>query len=237
MNTTGAVLLAYGVAALTTPLPASAALTSFTNQGSFTTAAGSPTLQDFNSIAPFSLATPAAPSFSTSLPAFTLSGNGNGDFVAVAAGTRPGNINGTNFLLWGQQDPVTGASAGNGNAGPQFTFTFSSPLTAFGFDWNDTDFTDSYKITIDGTDFTNPPFTPNETGSGFFGVVATGGETFTSVTFTQTQATGFIDPFGLDNLRVSAAPSGRVPEPASLSLLATALLAGAGAFKRRRRQA
>lgn len=236
MNTRRALLLAYGVTASIATLPASASLTSFTNQGSFTTAAGSLTLEDFNSIAPFSLATPAAPAFSTSFPGFALSGNGNGDFVAVAAGARPGNLNGTNFLFWGQQDPVTGASTGNGGVGPQFSFTFSSPITAFAFDWNDTDSTDSYKITINGTDFATPPFSTAGTASGFFGVVATGGETFTSVTFTQNAAGGIIDPFGLDNLRLSAAPSGRVPEPGSLSLLAAALLAGAGVFKRRRGQ-
>ena len=58
----------------------------------------------------------------------------------------------------------------------------------FGFDWSDLDETDSDQIANNGSTFSTPPFNLNRTGSGFFGVVATAGETFTSVTFSQNAA-------------------------------------------------
>jgi hypothetical protein len=237
MQARRALLLAYGAAAIAAALPADAAFTTFTNAASFQGAAGSLTLEDFNSTAPSTLANPAAPSFSTPFGGFALSGNANGDFVAVAAGSNPGNTNGTNFLYWSQLAPGSGTLSGDGNVGPQFTFTFSSARTAFGFDWTDTDSTDAYQIAINGVTFSNPPFAVGGTGSGFFGVLATGGETFTTVTFTQNAAGGIVEPFGLDNLRFTAAATGTVPEPGSISLVAAALLAGAGAWKRRRKKA
>ena len=86
--------------------------------------------------------------------------------------------------------------------------------------------------------FVNPPFTeaPFSGGAppGFFGIVATGGETFSLATIQAVPPGGRVSTEGLDNVRVSAVGA-PVPEPATVALLGLGLVGAAVVRYRRRR--
>ncbi len=215
-----------------------AAFTVYTNRALFNAAAGSIETTTFNASSPQILASPATGAFSQPFGNVTLSGNSNGDYIAIAAGTNPGNIDGTNFFYFSQRNPTTGSYDGNGGTGPTFTYSFAVPSVAFGFDYVDTDFSDSYNFTVNGTAFSNPPFVNSGTnggvGSGFFGIVATG-ETFSSATFVQTAAGGIVDPFGIDNVSFTTQPIGGILTPAPASIVVFAAIGLSGLATRRLR--
>ncbi len=189
--------------------PAHATLNAYTDLASFQAAAGATSSENFDAETPRNLATPSSPTFNGTFSKFSVSGNAQGDYYSIAPGTARGNINGTNFLYCSETAPGTTNYDGNGFTGPDYQFNFTAQITAIGFNWTDTDPSDNYKVTINGRDFTSPPFVSGGTGSGFFGVVATGGETFTLVSFLQNAAGGRVDPFGIDNvLFTDAAQSG-----------------------------
>ena len=228
--------LALAAAAVGLPMgQAEAQFTVYTNRAAFEAAAGALESVNFNAGPTQVLGTPAAGAFSQAFGNVTLAGNANGDHVAVAAGSNPGNIDGTNFFYFSERNPANGSYSGNGGTGPAFTATFSTATTAFGFDWRDTDATDSYRLTINGTTFATPPFVAGNVGAGFFGVVATGGVTFTQAAFSQNQSGGVVDPFGIDNLAFTAQPATTAPEPTTLVLSGTAMLLTLGYARLRRR--
>jgi hypothetical protein len=222
--------LALTIAAAAIAGVAQASPITYTDLASFQSASGATLTENFNHSAIKYLATPGSPGVNASFGDFTLTGSGNGDYVAIAPGTRAGNTNGSTFLYWSEEDLV-GGMGGNGGAGPSLTFTFATAISSFGFDWNDTDPTDSWMVTIDGHSYSNPPFLLSGTGGGFWGVAVSGAEAFTSVTFTQNVAAGYIDPFGVDNIYTSPAP---VPEPGTLLLLGTGIAAAVRRYRRRR---
>lgn len=209
-----------------------AAFTTYLSQPSFSTAAGATVVEDFNSYSQQVISAPGNASYSKAFSAFTVSGNGNGDWVGIATGSQPAAINATNYLQISQSSILPGGSNGNGNEGPTMVFSFATPITAFGFDWRDTDPTDSYKLVVNGVEFANPPFSSSGTGlgSGFFGLVATGGETFTSISLIQNTSGGIVDPFGIDNVRTSV---NAVPEPSSVALALSAAPLGLVLARRR----
>lgn len=214
--------------------PARAALVTYLSQSDFLANAGPVTLEDFNSLAPQIITSPGSHSFSKTIGEFALWGFGNGDFVGIGGGSNKGNINGSSYLHFGQTSPQSGSYIGDGDAGPDVTLTFDTPQKAFGFTWIDTDLSDSYKLIINGVEFAGPPFSTSGTGRGFFGVVASGRETFTTVSFVHLAGDGMVDPFGIDD--VIHAGLYTVPEPSSIVLACTALPMGLGlAWKRRRK--
>lgn len=198
------------IAALTTAsfaLPAQATITIYTNLAAFQAAAGGTTLETFGGA---TLGT-ATSNYSGAFNGFTLKSVSNGDLSGIANGsigpnatTPPAAFNGQNFYGWGE---------GDGGIGPVSTFTFASGTHAFGFDWFDTDLTDSYSVTVNN--LTTTVF--NYGSSGFFGVVATG-ESFSTASIQNVTDGGFVDTEGLDNVRV-----GTVPEPSGIALFGLAI--------------
>ena len=193
---------------------AQAAFVTYTDRASFQAALGTFQTETFNSSAVQTFGNP----FNVSgFNGFSLSGSTGGDNIGIRTGSTAGNIDGTQFLGWQQ---------GNGGLGPVINFNLSQPVNGFGFDWTDTDPTDEYELSIDGTNFFNPPFSSG-TGRGFFGVISDSGP-FTTATIRNATGQGpggFINPFGVDNVTTSSASVivSTVPAPAGLVLLGSAM--------------
>ncbi len=200
---------------------ADAAFVTYTNLAAFQTAAGSTSVETFNSAPAFNTTGAFGPNVYNG---FSLSGNGNGNNIGIHTGSVassgaetpiPAAFTGQNFFGWGS---VAGGAI-NG-----VTFNFTQPTTAFAFDWFNTDTTDQYQITFSGpataaTSFTAPPFTVGGT-TGFFGVTST--TVFTTATITNVFNGGYISDEGFDNVRVGAAASVATPAPAGVVVLAAA---------------
>lgn len=213
----------------------SAALVTYTNRATFEgfiASSGAIVREDFNS-RPLETFTAA---FSKDYGDFTIaSSNVASDTIGVLntrfeinGGPTAGspNIDGTPFF---------GLHGSDG--GPTFTISFDTPRFVFGFDYVDTDTTDSYAVTVLGTTFEGPPFGIGYTGTDFFGIFSD--TAFSQVSFGQTAAGGFIAGFGVDNLTTSGTavevPGITIPEPSSM--FALGLLFGGGALIRQRSRA
>jgi hypothetical protein len=124
---------------------------------------------------------------------FRITGHTDGDNVGIFAGTVGGNIDATQYLGWN----------GSGN-GPTYTFIFDAVVTAFAFQWRDTDPTDVYRlvVTVNGvtSQYCDPPFSTS-TGTGFFGIISD--VPFTQATIENQAYGGTVDDFGLDNFRMA----------------------------------
>ena len=221
--------IAAVIAASAITTSAQATLTTYTNLAAFQAAAGTTTLEDFSSAA----LGYSNSNYSGTFNGFSLSSVSNNNLSGIANGTIanfgdnfliPAAFNGQHFYGWG-----------NGNAGgvgPTTTIDFGGPATALGFDWFNTDPNDTYSLTVNA--LTATALYDNVNGpasSGFFGIVATNGETFNSATIQTAHAGGYISTEGIDNLRVSTAAT--VPEPATLSILGLGL--AVLGFSRRRK--
>lgn len=200
--------------------PAHAALTTYTNQAAFQAAAGATTVETF-SASPLQSSTS---NFSGTFNGFSLTSQSNGNFSGIVNNTynsdsgMPASFAGQNFY---------GLGSSAGNAGPTSNFAFASGTRAFGFDFFNTDTTDRYSITVNGiTQIAIDYFS-----SGFFGIVATGGDTFSSASIQSAAFGGYVSTVGLDNIRVA---STSVPEPTGLALLGIALFGFAAARRKSR---
>jgi hypothetical protein len=216
------------LACATTAAPAHAALMTYTSLAAFQAAAGLTTVETFSSA---SVGYSAA-NYSGSFHGFNLSSVANGDRSGISTGTIayagddtsiPGAFVNQNFYGWGD--------SGDGSVGPTTLFTFTDAVTAFGFDWFDTDISDSYSVTVNSL----TQIVLNTTSSGFFGVVGTDNESFTSASIQTAGYGGYISTEGLDNVRVAARVSA-VPEPTGVALFGIALFGLMAARRRARSQ-
>lgn len=204
-------------------VPAHATLTTYTNLASFQAASGLTTIETFSSAA---VGTSTA-NYAGAFNGFALSSTANGDYSGIATATIatfgdnssiPASFSGQKFYGWGD-------SSGNGNVGPTTLFTFNHAVTAFAFDWFNTDGTDVYSVTVNN--LTQNVFATSS--NGFFGVVASNNETFTNASIQTASYGGYISTEGLDNVRVSA-----VPEPTGIALFGIALFGFVAARRRSR---
>jgi len=189
-----------------------ATLITFNDAALFEAAAGTLNTEDFSSEAvEYSTA-----NYSGVFGGFTLTslsnGDNNGILNSLIASSGAGDVSngigffGQNFYGWGNND---------GGLGPQSNFSFSSSISAFGFDYFNADFSDSYNITVNGSVLNTIATNSN----GFFGVIAVG-ENITSAIITNLTTGGYVGAAGLDNVRVSV----QVPEPSTLAIFALGIM-------------
>lgn len=221
---------------------ASATETAYTNKAAFQTAAGLTQTETFTT-ATTGLFASVGGVFNASFDGFKVTGQNNGNYVGIAQGvTGSSGVNtpipsvflGQNYLTWANAHtglPRTGAII-------SLTINFNKATTAFGFDYFDTDVTDSYSINLPGgAVYNSPPFALASGGSastGFFGLVSS--TPFTSVEITNNQFGGYISDEGFDNVITNGAGSvvGGVPEPTTWAMLVSGFgLVGFAARRRR----
>jgi hypothetical protein len=136
-------------------------------------------------------------------------------------------INSTNSVAWGER--LFGVN-GTGD-GPDITFRFFAPITAFGFEFSDSDTTDSYSVQFDSA----APFALDiasraTTFINFFGFISD--TPFTTIKFSQTATGGFTETFSIDNIitngfktQEDADNAVAVPEPSTIAIFGLSLLA------------
>jgi len=135
-------------------------------------------------------------------------------------------INTTNSVAWGENS-LAGRGSGDG---PDVVFSFFSPITAFAFDFSDSDTTDSYSVQFDSeAPFALDVDSGNTTFISFFGFISD--SFFSTITFSQTATGGFTETFSIDNIRTNgfstqeeADNATSVPEPGSLAIFALGLV-------------
>jgi hypothetical protein len=98
--------------------------------------------------------------------------------------------------------------------------TFDSPITALGFDWSNTDNTDSLELIINDLSFVFGP--PGQ--QGFFGVVATEGHFAMAGLSDTTGGGGGLNSGRIDNIRYSNSSPSPIPIPGTVGLFGLALL-------------
>lgn len=213
--------LVSAIAALVALPGIAQAQTAYTDKATFLAAAGSTQTETF-ATAPAGNFASTGGVFNATFDGFNLTGQNNGNYVGIATGVTansgvdtpiPGNFTGQNYLTWANIDGGI----------VSLTVNFNAATTAFGFDWFDTDVTDSYSVQIPGgTTFNSPPFTLSNgsvASTGFFGLVSA--NPFTSVIITNVLSGGYISDEGMDNFITNGAGSvnGAVPEPATWAMM------------------
>ena len=113
------------------------------------------------------------------------------------------------------------------------TFTFSTPIDAFGAFFTGVQYDGETISFNDGTPETLTLQNPGTSGGVEFYGFTDGGKLISSITINTLNSAANVEDFiGVDDVRFSTVP---VPEPSSLALLAGAGIAGGGAWRRARR--
>ncbi|GAB4161766.1 MAG: hypothetical protein Tsb009_38980 [Planctomycetaceae bacterium] len=202
-----------------------AGIMTFTNQGAFNaaTSGSSFTLQNFNSATPGNLTKGVNHNFG----GFTARADGGGTSSFYIApnpftGAQHPPFTASQHLGWAEDGPF---SNGSTFFGPTITITFDNPQSAVSFDFLDSDGTDEYRLFVDGTEVSFPSAISDTDQAFFFGITNDmGGITELQFTTQGTNPGGFVEEFGIDNIRFAEAV---VPEPASIAVWSLILLVGA----------
>jgi len=161
--------------------------------------------------------------FSQTFNNFTIHSTTHGENVGVT-NNASSNCQNTALCAPFANQNFFGWRQGNGGHGPDFSI--SGLTTSIGFDFFNSDFSDDYKIFVNGSHVSSF----NKSNGGFFGVVATGGETITSFQIMHHATGGYVALAGIDNVRVATT---NVPEPSAIALLGFGLLAFFGINRRK----
>lgn len=227
------------ISGLVSSLPIQAAITTYSNNGSFSTAslalgAAATTLENFGSESPGLLPMDTPVSFNGfTASASNVGADDMGFYVASNnyAGAQYAPFTSSQYLGWGEESEFGGH---NGGLAPDITLTFGPNVRAFGFDYLDSDSTDETRIFVNGIEIglggNGDAFTPTTNlsfrGVTYYGIVSD--TDILTVEFKGTGPGGFVDAQGIDNIQIVTI----VPEPSSTALLG---LGAAGLLLRRRR--
>jgi hypothetical protein len=200
--------------------PAFAAVTAFTDRGSFNAAAGALATETFNSV----VADRSFNNKTIAFQGFTVRGD---DPLGQAGGNNYIDVTPLNNALSPPNFSVDGTTLLNAVVFPNstsVTFTFSRAITAVGFDTRRMqNLPTLMQISVGGETFI-PGVLPL-----FLGYVSD--TPFTTLTFSGQAGAEFGDSFSIDNFSFSA---NAVPEPASWAMLIAGFgLVGAAARRRR----
>lgn len=168
----------------------------------------------------------------------SLGGNQRAGIYSAAEinANRGTAINASNSVGWGEYNNGNYQPGGDG---PIVTFRFFAPITAFAFDFSDSDPTDSYSVQFDSeTPFALDVPSNQTIFTSFFGFISD--TAFNTITFSQTATGGITEFFSIDNIRTNgfktqddADNASDVSEPTALAML----LFGLSALLLRRRKA
>jgi hypothetical protein len=227
--------VALGVAALQQNVDAG--LITYTNESSFAAATAGLTFasQDFTSATPGALSKNTAHDFggfSASAVDNTTGSNNMIFYIAPAtfSGAQHSPFTNSQHLGWAEDPP----GLGNGIPfGPTVTIQFDAPQTAVSFLFLDSDSTDEYRLSVNGTNVVFPSNSTSFDGAFFFGLVNTT-DFISTLVFSadDTSPGGVVEEFGIDNLRFSSAST--VPEPMSVTIWSLGILGLTTGARRRR---
>jgi hypothetical protein len=212
-------LLILGVLALAQGLLSAGVILVYTDRTAWQTAVGTYQTETFESVAPGPL-----PAGTSTLGLLTFYADvADASFLHIAV-----EWNGTQTLTSDIWKPANGG--GTTQTGLE-QFIFGSPITAWGADFYGASTGALLIIGIGQMDLNLVTYLPNP-GTGFFGVITTGG--FTVVSLRANGGDAVDEWFGMDNVSFSSI-SGAVPEPGTAALVVLGL--AVGAFLRRKRRA